>query len=436
MKDVKIKIRKLGMIGESDEVALNRLMVFSGESGLGKSYLSILCNYIFYVLLDGKRISSYFTGKGLYFNSLRKDYHGSGVAITFAKSDFESWLSADAITWLGYMVGNKNLRGDISIKLPSDISEVIVMDFEEEMVGLGDNVETYIRLKLPGLTYNIKDSGGINDESPYAYLFRYYLIQVIFGNWQKLEDTYVFPPSRGPILTETVSPQTGMYAEFQKCLTRLNASRPDKIEVPDQLRTLLKRVLDGSVKHNQGKYIYTTNGTEMPLSAAAASIRELASIEFLIENTNIDKSSIMIDEPEAHLHPLKQRLMADVISCLISGGAHVQVTTHSDYFLRRLNELVIKNKLYERSMANGGMKDYYDICKELKLDPDLRINANDISAYLLVRDNEDINVSRIVRQDMSNGIPFSSFHAALDESLKMKMNLERKLNEESNLNQE
>ena len=430
MKEIKLKIRQLGMIGESDEVTLNRLMVFSGESGLGKSYLSILCHYMFYVLLDNKRISSYFTDKGLLFNNLRKDYHGSGVAITFAKTDFESWMANDAITWLGYMVGNKNIKGDISITLPSSVPDIISMEFEEEMVGLANNVDTYIKLKLPGLTYNIKDSGGINDESPFAYLFRYYLIQEIFGVWKSLEDTYIFPPSRGPVLTETVLPQTGMYSEFQKCLTRLHASRPDKIEVSDQIKNLLNRVLNGSVKHLQGKYIYSTNGTEMPLSAAAASIRELASLEFLIENSNIDKSSIMIDEPEAHLHPLKQRLMADVITCLINGGAHVQVTTHSDYFLRRLNELVIKHKLYERSVQKGSPKEYYDICKELKVDPDLRLNSDDISAYLLQKNNDTNNVSRIVRQDMSNGIPFSSFHDAIDESLKMKMNLEKFLNQE------
>ena len=69
MKNVKIKIHQLGMIGESEEIALNRLMIFSGESGLGKSYLSIICHYIFAVLLDNKRINSFFEKNGFDFNN-------------------------------------------------------------------------------------------------------------------------------------------------------------------------------------------------------------------------------------------------------------------------------------------------------------------------------------------------------------------------------
>ena len=48
-----------------------------------------------------------------------------------------------------------------------------------------------------------------------------------------------------------------------------------------------------------------------------------------------------MEEPEAHLHPLKQRMMADIIGALSHNGAIMQITTHSDYFLRRLNELIM-----------------------------------------------------------------------------------------------
>lgn len=88
MRDVKIKIHQLGMIGESEEITLNRLMIFSGESGLGKSYLSIICHYIFSVLLDSHRISSFFDKKGMDFSAMRPAYKGTGVAVTFTKKDF------------------------------------------------------------------------------------------------------------------------------------------------------------------------------------------------------------------------------------------------------------------------------------------------------------------------------------------------------------
>jgi hypothetical protein len=428
MRDVKIKIHQLGMIGESEEITLNRLMIFSGESGLGKSYLSIICHYIFSVLLDRHRISLFFEDRGLDFSAMRPSYKGNGVAVSFPKKEFEEWLSKDAIQWLGYMVGNKNVKADIEITLPEEINENIVILYEEDVEGLGNEVETYIKLSLPCLTYRIKDSGILSDESPFAFLFRYYLIQEIFEDFKNLTDTFIFPPSRGMMLTEDITPITGMYVEFKQNVNRLVASKTSNIQPSEHLTILLRHILDGSVKRQESRYIYTTNGEEMPLSAAAASIRELASIEFLIENSDISKSAIMIDEPEAHLHPLKQRMMADIISSLMLSGAYIQVTTHSDYFLRRINELSKLHELYERSKERND--DYYvGICDRLGMNPELHIDNKNISAYLLVRNGEQ---SIAIKQDMSNGVPFAAFHDALKDTLRIKNELERELNDGDN----
>lgn len=79
----------------------------------------------------------------------------------------------------------------------------------------------------------------------------------------------------------------------------------------------------------------------MPVSAAAASIREIAPLQILAKKQDVSKCAILVEEPEAHLHPLKQRMMADIIGALSHNGAIMQITTHSDYFLRRLNELIM-----------------------------------------------------------------------------------------------
>lgn len=59
MNDITIHIDRLGAIKDS-EIRLNKLMIFSGESGLGKSYVAALCHYFFYLLLDTHRLSSFF----------------------------------------------------------------------------------------------------------------------------------------------------------------------------------------------------------------------------------------------------------------------------------------------------------------------------------------------------------------------------------------
>ena len=70
-----------------------------------------------------------------------------------------------------------------------------------------------------------------------------------------------------------------------------------------------------------------------------------------MERTDISKVAMLIEEPEAHLHPIKQRMIADIISFFVNAGTYMQITTHSDYFLRRLNELINLKKISQRSMA-------------------------------------------------------------------------------------
>lgn len=427
MNPVRIKINKLGMITSSEEIILNRFMIFSGESGLGKSYLSILCHYIFAVLLDDRRISSYFNSKGFNLDDLRSGLKAGSVILKVSKKDFEKWLSADALIWLGYMVRNGKIDGDIKITLPSNIPDEIEFKITEELVGLGNNVETYVNLEVPGLSYKVKDSNGMDDESPFAFLFRFYLVQQIFKKFTRLKESYVLPPSRGMMMTETVEPLTGMYVEFKRDLQQMIKAKPDKIEVPNKLKSLIKEILDGHVDRKEGQYFYSTNGVEIPLSAAAASIRELASLEFIVNNSDIRTLSMMIDEPEAHLHPLKQRMMADILSCLVEVGTYVQVTTHSDYFLRRINELMLKFKLKQKLEKEENPGEYYKICQNIEENPDLFLNPDWVSSYLLKR--IDGNKSIIISQNTENGVPFSSFHEALEKSLKKKNYLEEVLSD-------
>lgn len=429
MNPVRIKINKLGMIRESGEITLNRFMIFSGESGLGKSYLSIICHYIFAVLLDNKRISGYFDSKGFNLDKLRPALKDGAVFLKISKKDFENWLSKDAITWLGYMIKNSKIEGDISFHLPDNIPENIEFEVTEESGELGDKIEKYVNLKIFGLSYKIKDSNSMDEESPFAFLFRFFLIQKIFNSINGLSTSYVFPPSRGMMMTENVEPLTGMYAEFKKDLLNMMKAKPNRIEVPQKLKTLIKNVLDGHVDRREGQFVYLTNGIEMPLSAAAASIRELASMEFLVNNTDISKSALVIDEPEAHLHPLKQRMMADILACLAEEGCFVQVTTHSDYFIRRINELVLKYKLFKK--YDGEERDkYYHACEEINENPEIRLNPNWVSAYLLQRTSDTTSV--IVKQTMDNGVPFATFRNALNSSLKNSYYLEEALTNADN----
>ena len=306
------------------------------------------------------------------------------------------------------MINNERLEGEIEVSLPDNIDSTISIAYSEEMTGLVNNEDASIRLTLASLSTRMKDN-AFHEESPFAFLFRFYLIQSLFGQHTALKESFVFPPSRGPLLTEEVKPITGIYSKFKDCLYQLKRPLRDGEEINSETLTLFEHILNGKVSYRDNDYVYVTDNIELPISAAAASIRELAPIEQMVRKVDLSKTAILIEEPEAHLHPLKQRMMADITSSLMRAGAIMQITTHSDYYLRRINELMLFNKLVGKSNVK-------EIVASLGIPSALAIDPTKVSAYLLQRRKED-DSTEIIEQDLNSGIPFASFHDALKESL-------------------
>ena len=160
----------------------------------------------------------------------------------------------------------------------------------------------------------------------------------------------------------------------------------------------------------------------MPVSAAAASVRELGAIYLMLKNIDISVSSILVEEPEAHLHSSKQRLMADVLTVMSNIGASIQITTHSDYFLRRINEHIMLYRIGEVITED----EFTAFAATHSLNPDLALNSEKIRAYLLTREGDHTVVTR---QKLDDGLPFTSFFGAIKESLELEEILSEKIRE-------
>lgn len=421
MERIRIKINRLGRIRNS-EVSFSQMVIFSGESGLGKSYLALLCHYFFEVLINTKRFENFFKTNNIIYD--RTVLRNQGIATTIYKKDLEVWLAEDALAYIGYML-NHNVDGDIEMKLPEAFPEMIEIKFEEQMMGLVDNEDTYIVLKTEHLTYKIKDNTSF-EELPYAFLLRHELINILFGNFKALKNTFVLPPSRGPLLTENIIPVTGLYKEYKNALDELNSANNIQEGSDDYLLSLINDILEGNVTVNDNKYIYYMNdGGPLPISAAAASVKEIVPLELIAEKTNVANDAILIEEPEAHLHPQKQRMAADIIAAFFNAGAHLQITTHSDYFIGRINELMMLGRVKNRVEKNR----FEDICKKTGIYEGLALNRENISAYLLKR-NDDGN-SVIDRLSMVDGIPFASFTDTIRKSMQINNFLEDIINDDN-----
>ncbi len=410
MKCIKVRIDQLGRIRNS-EILVSPLMVFSGESGLGKSYLALLCHYFFELLINTSRLNHFFVDNNIDFNILAKDFKDVGTALEIKKQDLEAWMAKDAILYLRYMLGYDGISGQIEITLPESVPDTMAFTYKNELTGLVDKEEIYTILSLGNLRFRIQEKTQF-DESPFAFLLRFVLIDYIFGNYQKLDSTFVLPPSRGPILTEQIIPTTGMYLEFLNDMTGLNRIKPRPDTASEIVLKLFRTILEGEVNKEETTYIYTTNDASMPVSAAAASIREIAPLQILAKKQDVSRCAILVEEPEAHLHPLKQRMMADIIGALSHNGAIMQITTHSDYFLRRLNELIMFAKAKKTTDDPDKLR---TLSEKVNIVEDMSIDESIIGAYLLRKQAD--NTSIAVKQDISNGIPFAAFRDAILDNM-------------------
>ena len=377
MKCIKVRIDQLGRIRDS-EILVSPLMVFSGESGLGKSYLALLCHYFFELLINTSRLNHFFVDNNIDFNVLSKDFKDAGTALEIKKQDLEAWMAKDAILYLRYMLGYDGISGQIEITLPESIPDTMAFTYKNELTGLVNEEDLYTILSLGNLRFRIQEKTQF-DESPFAFLLRFVMIDYIFGNYQMLDSTFVLPPSRGPILTEQIIPTTGMYLEFLNDMTGLNRIKPRPDTASEIVLKLFRTILEGEVNKEETTYIYTTNDASMPVSAAAASIREIAPLQILAKKQDVSRCAILVEEPEAHLHPLKQRMMADIIGALSHNGAIMQITTHSDYFLRRLNELIMFAKAKKTTDDPDKLR---TLSEKVNIVEDMSIDESIIGAYL------------------------------------------------------
>lgn len=385
------------------------LLWFSLENlDLVKAMWQFYVTIFFHVLLNEKRLSSFiknqYASLSVDFFDQSKDIPDSGVALTFSKSDLENWLAEDAINYLGYMLGCGEMNADISVNLPDVIAPDITFTYERELVGIDNNEDLYWKLSVMHLTYRFRQL-GIQDESPYSFVLRFALIAELFdSDFKALTIDFTFPPSRGSFFTETIIPQTGLFKSFTNGMRLLEMADEIPDNVSEDCKQLLQSLMDGDVAKTGEKYVYHTHGDDLPITAAASSVREMAPLQLLIKKRDIKTVAVLIEEPEAHLHPLKQRMIADAIVAMAKYGAMMQITTHSDYFLRRINDLV---RLYIIRQKKNDIE-YQTLCDELDHNPELTLDPQILTAYYLVR-NEDESVS-VVRQDISNGIPFDTLN--------------------------
>lgn len=108
------------------------------------------------------------------------------------------------------------------------------------------------------------------------------------------------------------------------------------------------------------EFIYRPQGAadDIRFSRASSMVAELAPVVLLLRGGLEPGDTLIIDEIEAHLHPAVQARLAALLARLARADVRVVVTTHSDWLLRELGNLMREGELACRTAGapeNGGL---------------------------------------------------------------------------------
>ncbi len=114
-----------------------------------------------------------------------------------------------------------------------------------------------------------------------------------------------------------------------------------------------KNVMGGKIAISEtGNLSFQENGNNFSLPVTAMGIANLGILALLIERKVLDKGTFLfIDEPEAHLHPAWQVVMAESLFELSRQGVNVVIATHSADILQWLDVHVKKSPDDEQLIA-------------------------------------------------------------------------------------
>ena len=139
---------------------------------------------------------------------------------------------------------------------------------------------------------------------------------------------------------------TGIPGYFYDLTSALRYEYTGEMDFPDIHQHLTgKDVMGGKIMlSDEGNLLFNENGRSFTLPVTALGVANLGMLALLIERKVLDKNTFLfIDEPEAHLHPAWQVIMAEALFALAEKGVHVVIATHSPDILKWLEVHAKKN---------------------------------------------------------------------------------------------
>lgn len=371
---MKLSIRNVGKLKEAD-VEINGITVITGENDTGKSTVGKVLWSVFngFYEIDEKvykekvseleKIIDEIIKENVYKN-LSTDYNsffeifnsmGKKIAIEFLKENKNYSEDEIKIIINNYKKDLKienisNFVQEINETLKISDKEIIkvivsrVMNkefhnqinaiFSKEKMNIGE-----ISLKIKDKEIDLKiENNEISDVQNYFLINK----ETMYIDNPFILDSYDFEDEN-----HQTHLATNVFSENENSVI-------SEIKVKKKLNNIyqkLNSVLSGEILENKNsKFVYRKNGEDIDLKNLSTGLKTFAIIKMLLQNGTLEENgTIILDEPEIHLHPEWQLKFAELIVLLQKEfGMHILLTTHSPYFLNAIEVFSERHKIDDK----------------------------------------------------------------------------------------
>ena len=143
---------------------------------------------------------------------------------------------------------------------------------------------------------------------------------------------------------------SGVVADFLTLMIGIGSKRQSRRRSRKAMKLaapLEGNLLGGTVRVESSEagypaFAYRPKGwqDDLPLMRASSMVSELAPVVLYLRHIVQPGDVLIIEEPEAHLHPAMQAAFARELVRLVHAGVRIVMTTHSEWFLEQIGNLV------------------------------------------------------------------------------------------------